>query len=112
MKIESLKDTPDDPTPTPTATSDPQARPSYEFEPDELEMQGCGNTSFNMTGSLRNSADDPKDYAANVQLGYLIDRGGEYVTTIELTPAGWARIEAGQVVPFDIHVTLNENRPP
>lgn len=108
LKIESLVEEPDRTTPTPTATSDPRAMPSYEFAPDEIEMQGCGGSSFNLTGSLRNTANDPKDYAANVELGYLIDRGGEYVNSVELTPSYWARIDAGQTVTFDIHVTMND----
>jgi hypothetical protein len=108
LKIESLVEPPIEPSPTPTATSDPHAMPSYEFEPDELETPGCGASSFNLTGSLRDTASEAKDYAANVQLGYLIDRGGEYVSSVEITPSSWVRIDAGQTVTFNIHVTMND----
>jgi hypothetical protein len=108
LKIESLVEPPVEAVPTPTATSDPKAMPSYEFAPDAVETYGCNSSGFNLTGSLRNSAEEAKDYAANVRLGYLIDRGGEYVSSVELSPSTWTRMDAGQTVTFSIQVTLNE----
>jgi hypothetical protein len=108
LKIESLIEAPLEPAPIPTATADPDAKPSYDFEPDEIETSSCGSRDFNLSGSLHNTADEAKDYAANVKLDYLIDRGGEYVSSVELTPSSWARIDAGQMVTFNIHVTLND----
>ena len=111
LRIESLVKDPGLPDPTPTATADPRAMPSYEFAPDELETSACGQSDFQLTGTLRNTSDETKDYAANVQLGYLIDRGGEYISTVQLSPSGWTRIEAGQAVNFNIRVTMNEKWP-
>ncbi len=108
LKIESLLEPPAAPTATPTATSDPNAMPGYQFLPGEIETQGCGSSDFNLNGGLRNTAGQARDYAANVQLGYLIDRGGEYVRSVALTPASWTRIDAGQTVPFGIQVTMND----
>jgi len=108
VRIETLAQETEEPIPTPTATADPRAKPSYEFNPDELEASNCGSRDFNLTGTLSNTSDDAKDYAANVQLGYEIERGGDAITMVELTPGGWTRIDAGQTVTFNIHVTLAE----
>ncbi len=108
LKIEALLEDPEEPAPTPTATSDPNAMPSYEFDPDEIEVPACETNDFNVTGTLRNTSDEVKDYAANVKLGYLIDRGGEYISSVELSPTGWTRIDAGQTLTFNIRVRMNE----
>lgn len=108
VSIETLAQETEEISPTPTATADPRAKPSYEFNPDELEASSCGSRDFNLTGTLSNTSDDAKDYAANVRLGYEIERGGDAITMVELTPAGWTRIDAGQTVTFNIHVTLAE----
>ena len=106
LKIESLAETQEEPAPT--ATSDPNAMPGYEFIPGQIETPGCGNTAFEFTGTLRNTADAAKDYAANVQLAYRFDSGGDYVSEVSLTPSNWSRIEAGQSVAFNIHVTMKD----
>lgn len=108
IRIETLTQENEEPLPAPSATADPQAKPSYEFHPDELETTSCGSRDFDLTGTLKNTSSDAKDYAANVQLGYQIDRGGDYITMVELTPSSWSRIDAGQTVTFNIHVTLAE----
>lgn len=108
LKIESLLEDPGKPTPLPTATSDPDAMPSYEFTPDELEMSSCESSDFNLTGTLHNTADHVKDYAANVELNYEIIAGGEYVDRVELAPSGWVRIDARQTVTFNIRVVMDE----
>lgn len=107
LKIESLVEQPVEPTPAPTLTSDPNAAPGYAFVPATLETSVCGSNSINVAGALRNTATNASDYAANVQLGYLIDEGGDYVDTVDITPTSIARIDAGQSVNFNIHVTTN-----
>ncbi len=109
LKIESLVEQPAEPAPTPTATSDPNALPNYEFTPGELKAQACGSSSFDFTGALRNTASEAKDYAANVQLGYRFDSGGDFVDSVTLSPASWTRIDAGQTVTFNLHVTMNQD---
>jgi hypothetical protein len=108
LKIEALVEETELPEPTPTATADPRARPSYEFSPDELTAYNCEDNSYSVTGSMRNTSNDAKDYAANVQLGYLIDRGGEYVNSVQLSPAGWDRIDAAETVSFTVNVNMTE----
>lgn len=112
LSIEKLTEEPPDTEPTPTATADPNAMPSYEFSPDELSISECGTGErarlYTLNGSLSNTSNDVKDYAANVQLGYLIDQGGEYVSMVKLDPDGWTRLEAGQTVGIAIQVTMNE----
>jgi hypothetical protein len=108
LKVESLVDLPDEPDLEPTPTADANARPSYEFIPEELETAQCqAGSAYDLTAALKNDADEAKDYAANVQLGYLIDRGGEYVSAVELDPNVFERIDAGQSRPFAIHVSMN-----
>jgi len=112
LEISPLAADPPDPDAAPTSTADPLAMPSYEFVPDELETGGCESAnSYSLTGTLRNTASSAKDYAADVRLGYLIDRGGEYIKSVTIDPAGWSRLSAGQSVSFTIHVEMNETWP-
>ncbi len=37
----------------------------------------------------------------------MIDSGGEYVSTVELIPASWEQIDAGQMVNFITSITTN-----
>ncbi len=105
-KIEALREQPDEPAPTPSSTPDPGAAPRLVFTPGEVETTGCG-PNFSLDGTLTNTAAGPGDYAADVQLGYVINRGGAYVDSAELTPSGWARIEPGQSVSFSLKVTTS-----
>ena len=91
---------------TPTPTPDPNADPSLSFEPDELETASC-ETSFDLTGSLINTANEADDYAAAVELGYAVTRGAEYVDAVQLDPATWETIAPGEQVDFNIHVALD-----
>jgi len=89
----------------PVASPDPNAKPRLSFEPNEIKETAC-TEAFDLTGMLVNTADEPKDYATNVLLGYSILKGAEYVEWIELTPSGWEIIQAGEQVDFNIRVTL------
>ena len=106
-KIEKLDDSPEEPTPTPTATPDPLAQPSLSFEPDELAARGC-TPRFDFVGTLVNTGDPPDDYAANVVLGFVILRGAEYVQRVEIDPQSWDQIAGGEVVNFTVRVGLKE----
>lgn len=103
LKIEALGEQPGQPTPTPSSTPDANANPRLVFTPDEVETSGC-SPQYTLTGALANTATGAGDYAADVQLGYVITRGGAYVEGVELSPAGWARIEPGQPVTFSLKV--------
>lgn len=106
LKIEALEEDPNAQTPTVTVTPNTAAMPSLAFEPDELLANSCGSTSFSLSGVLRNTGDAGKDYAANVQLGYLIERGGEFVESVALAPEGWASIDGQQSVAYTVNITL------
>jgi hypothetical protein len=108
IRIESLEVTPPAPASLPEPSPDPNAKPSLTFQPDELEIAGCG-TDFTLNGALVNEGEEAKDVAANVQLGYEVVRGAAYISGVELNPAGWDEIAAGQTVNFAVHVTLNSN---
>ncbi|MDX1436211.1 MAG: DUF5666 domain-containing protein [Anaerolineales bacterium] len=97
-----------EPTPTPSATPDPEANPSLSFEPDELEQNGCGNR-FAFEGLLVNQANGDGDYAANVLLGYTLIKNPAYVTGVTLDPGGWERIEPGEAASFNVTVELSED---
>jgi len=107
VRIESLEETPPEPTSTPAPTPDPNAKPSLSFQPDELEITGCG-TDFSVNGALVNEAEEAKDVAANVQLGYEVIKGA--ASLVELNPVSWDVIAAGQTVNFTLHVTLAEGQ--
>jgi hypothetical protein len=110
LKIESLEEEPQEPLlPAPSATPDLSAKPSYEFKPDELQSFACDSREFNLTGTLTNTSNEIKDFAAGVELGYQVEKGGTYINSVELSPGRWERIDAGQTVSFNILVKLNES---
>lgn len=112
FKIEMLQSHEEGATPTLSATPDPLANPNLSFQPDELEVPGCrqdGTSEFNFTGTLVNTADAETDGAANVELGYQIVKGAQFVNSVELDPANWTAIAAGEQVNFNIHVVLDGN---
>jgi len=112
FKIELLQSHEEGSTPTPGPTPDPLANPNLSFQPDELEVPGCsqdGTSDFNFTGNLLNTADSETDAAANVELGYQIIKGAQFVNSVELNPATWTSIAAGEQVNFDVHVQLDGN---
>lgn len=104
LEIEPLAGLVSDLTPTPTP--DPDADPILSFEPDKLEADSC-ETSFDLTGSLINTASEADDYAAAVELGYAVTGGAEYVDTVQLDPATWETIAPGEQVDFNIHIGLD-----
>lgn len=108
VQIKALETEEPEPSATPTATPDPNAMPSLSFTPDELLSTGC-DLDFSLTGTLVNTADEPDDIAANVELTYQIVTGVEYVDTVDLSPATWETIAAGEQVNFAIHARLNQS---
>jgi hypothetical protein len=55
-----------------------------------------------------NNASAPKDYAANVILGYEVLSGIDYLNAIRVQPSSWERIEAGQAVSFRVRVRTDD----
>lgn len=112
FKIELLQLHDEGLTPTPSATPDPLATPNLSFQPDELEVLGCrrdGTSDFNFTGTLLNTAASETDTAANVELGYQIIKGAQFVNSVKLDPTSWTTIAANEQVNFNIHVGLDGN---
>lgn len=106
LKIEPIQQPEDEVPPLP----DQQAKPSLAFEPDELILVTCAADQagpYEFSGILSNKAQDPKDFTANVELGYEVIKGSTFVDQVELEPAGWERIEAGQTVNFTIRVIVD-----
>jgi hypothetical protein len=110
VKIALLSSPPedsDDHLPAP----DPGANPSLSFEPDELSAQTCavaGPAMYEFGGFLINKSEDPKDYAAGVELSYQLISGAEYVDSVELVPSSWERIDAGESGNFSIRININD----
>lgn len=110
-------DTSSPPTPTPTPTLTPlpptatpvpptpsqQSKPSLSFHPDELRAEGCA-TSYSATGSLKNHGGEEANWAANVQIGYEIVKGAEYVTQVTVSPDFWPVIGGNETVNYTITV--------
>lgn len=96
--------------PLPEPPSDPEARPSLSFEPDELEIQACaaaGPSYYEFGGFLTNTAGEAQDYASGVELSYQVIKGAEYVDGVVLSPSSWDRIDAGESVNFTIRLDVN-----
>jgi hypothetical protein len=95
---------PNSATPSPV----PGAKPVLEFTSDEVELNTC-STEIILDGSLTNLGETENDFAANVRLGWLIEKGAEYIDEMELSATStWDRIDAGVEVPFSLQVTLKE----
>ncbi|HSV85872.1 MAG TPA: DUF5666 domain-containing protein [Levilinea sp.] len=87
-------------TPSPV----PGAKPSLEFDPQEMELYSC-DPEISIPGSLANLGESPDDFAANLRLGWLFLRGAEFVEKVELSDSEWERIDAGSALPFTMHIT-------
>lgn len=107
LQIELLEEQPEEPTPTPTATPDPEAEPVLVFEPETLEGSACG-TDFAQSARLVNNGPEPDDYAGNVELGFQVVQGAEFVNGVTFNPSGWEAIDPGEQAIFGIHVNLDE----
>jgi hypothetical protein len=100
------------PASMPAVTTDQQAHPDLEFKPEEIEMTTCTTGSsldIQQAATLYNLAKNPKDEAANVQLGYQVVKGAEFVNSVELNPSGWNTIQAGDSKGFDINLLLDSD---
>jgi hypothetical protein len=102
---EAAETIPDSVTPSPV----PGARPALRFEPQEMTNTCESTLEYKFEGSLVNTGDTEDDFAANVKLGWLFERGAEYVEEIELSTASWLRIDGGETVKFNLYVTPKES---
>ena len=82
------------------------ARPSLDFDPDELEADGC-QTTYTLTGLLTNSGDSAQDVASNVEVGYTVLSGARFVEMVTIDPSGWETIAAGETASFSVQVDVN-----
>jgi hypothetical protein len=87
----------------PTPTSAKQPRPSLGFHPDELRAEGC-ETSYRVTGSLKNHGGEKANWAANVQIGHEIVKGAEYVAQVAVSPGFWPVIGGNETVNYTVTV--------
>ena len=110
------------PTPTPTPTLEPtpapspietparptlppahEPKPSLGFHPDELRAEGC-TASYQATGTLKNHGSEQANWAANVQVGYEVVKGAEYVARVTVSPDFWPVIGGDETVSYTITV--------
>jgi hypothetical protein len=87
--------------PTPTSVEEP--KPSLSFHPDELRADGCA-TSYRATGALKNHGGEAANWAANVQIGYQIVKGAEYVDRVIVSPDFWPVIGGSETVNYTVVV--------
>jgi len=73
------------------------------FHPDELQAEGCA-TFYSTTGALKNHGGEEANWAANVQIGYEIVKGAEYVTQVTVSPDFWPVIAGNETVNYTITV--------
>jgi hypothetical protein len=101
---EAAETIPESATPSPV----PGANPTLEFYPEEIEAAACDTREYTFEGSLVNEGEEDDDFAANVKLGWQIERGAEFVESIELINSSWQQIAAGDSTDFMLRVILNE----
>ena len=106
QRIVAIDASGNEPTATPTASPDPAAQPVLAFQPGEILQSACA-PSYVFNTALLNTADQPDDVAANVELTYTITQGAQFVDTIDLTPDSWPTIAAGQSVTVTTTITTN-----
>lgn len=87
----------------PTSTPVKEPQPSLGFHPDELRAEGC-ESSYSATGSLKNHGGEEANWAANVEIGYEIVQGAEYVAQVKVTPDFWAVIGGDETVNYTVTV--------
>jgi hypothetical protein len=90
--------------PTTEPDTNPNAFPDLVFKPGEAAVELC-DANLSASSQLVNEALIPKDIAVDVQLGYQVVQGAEYVDTIGVQPFTWAQIGAGQPVALQVNVT-------
>jgi hypothetical protein len=88
------------------ATPQEPTRPSLSFNPDELEAAGC-DAQFNLTGYMENSGTLPENLVENVELGFTVLTGEQFVESVVITPSSWEEIPGGKTTSFAAQVTLS-----
>ncbi len=104
LSITSLAGSAVEPAHTPTPI--PGAKPALEFSPEETQLSSC-EANYSFTGGLVNAGEQQDDVASNVELGYTIDMGAEFVQSVELSPDSWETIDQGKTMPFTVSLELN-----
>jgi hypothetical protein len=86
------------------AAPDPSAKPELGFKPSGLASNTCMTSTLSLDGSLINHSPRAGDEAANVELGFVIEQGAQYVNQVDLSPSNFTILDPGQTVPFKINV--------
>ncbi len=81
----------------------PSAKPELGFKPSGLSVKSCEETTT-IPATLINHGPKPGDDANDVTLSYVIDKGGEFVDQVTLTPTDFLSVGPGKTAPFDIQV--------
>jgi hypothetical protein len=86
------------------AAPNPSAKPELGFQPSGLSSTACVTSTFSLEGTLINHSPRAGDDAANIELGFVIEQGSEYVNQVALSPSTFAILGPGQTAPFMINV--------
>lgn len=84
----------------------PSVKPKLGFKPSGFGTSSCSAT-ISVPIVLINHARQPGDSANGVELGFVVERGAEFVNQVTLTPATFAVVEPGQSISFTIDVSFN-----
>ena len=107
LSISSLSETPGSQKPTKTPTPIPGAKPDLQFSPEETQLSSC-EASFSIPGGLANQGEQSDDVASNVELGYTIDMGQQFVQSVSISPDASDTIDPGKTMPFSVSLELNQ----
>jgi len=84
----------------------PSAKPQLGFKPSGLSTSSCTAT-ISVPAVLINHAGQAGDSANDVELGFIVEQGAEFINQVTLTPATFAVVEPGQSISFTIDVSYN-----
>jgi len=84
----------------------PSAKPQLGFKPSGLETSSC-TAMIDVPAVLINRGKQPGDSANDVELGFTVEQGADFVDQVTLTPATFAVVEPGQSISFTINVNFN-----
>ncbi|MCK6585464.1 MAG: FecR domain-containing protein [Saprospiraceae bacterium] len=73
------------------------------FDPEEMGAAGCVAT-FNLKSALANNGETA---AENLEIGFTVVTGDQYVESVSVTPSTWSEIPAGEAALFNVNVNLS-----
>jgi hypothetical protein len=88
------------------AAPNPSAKPELGFQPSGLAANTCLTSTLSLDGTLVNHSPRAGDDAVNIELGFVIEQGTQFVNQVSLSPSTFTVLGPGQNAPFKINVSF------